>query len=92
MEALKEIQTRFYNDFPPHAKEQVYGFATPSTMKPTQWFCKLRQCKLQFSVKLEFAAKSYFPALQILGAESIKFQPSARFLEMSGLESSIELL
>ncbi|XP_039167363.1 acetylornithine deacetylase-like [Eucalyptus grandis] len=37
MEALKEIQTRFYNDFPPHAKEQVYGFATPSTMKPTQW-------------------------------------------------------
>ncbi|XP_024985823.1 acetylornithine deacetylase isoform X1 [Cynara cardunculus var. scolymus] len=37
MEALKEIQTRFYRDFPPHSKEQVYGFATPSTMKPTQW-------------------------------------------------------
>lgn len=37
MEALKEIQTRFYKDFPPHPKEQVYGFATPSTMKPTQW-------------------------------------------------------
>ncbi|KAI3707661.1 hypothetical protein L6452_26289 [Arctium lappa] len=37
MEALKEIQTRFYRDFPPHTKEQVYGFATPSTMKPTQW-------------------------------------------------------
>ncbi|KNA16429.1 hypothetical protein SOVF_089010 [Spinacia oleracea] len=37
MEALKEIQLRFYKDFPPHPKEDVYGFATPSTMKPTQW-------------------------------------------------------
>ncbi|KAJ0970819.1 hypothetical protein J5N97_018778 [Dioscorea zingiberensis] len=37
MEALREIQSRFYKDFPPHPKEQVYGFATPSTMKPTQW-------------------------------------------------------
>ncbi|EPS71024.1 hypothetical protein M569_03733, partial [Genlisea aurea] len=37
MEALKEIQVRFYKDFPPHPSEQVYGFATPSTMKPTQW-------------------------------------------------------
>ncbi|GKU95743.1 hypothetical protein SLEP1_g9066 [Rubroshorea leprosula] len=37
MEALKEIQQRFYKDFPPHPQEQVYGFATPSTMKPTQW-------------------------------------------------------
>ncbi|KAJ6705974.1 ACETYLORNITHINE DEACETYLASE [Salix purpurea] len=37
MEALKEIQSRFYRDFPPHEEEQVYGFATPSTMKPTQW-------------------------------------------------------
>ncbi|KAH9769604.1 Acetylornithine deacetylase [Citrus sinensis] len=37
MEALKVIQTRFYKDFPPHPKEQVYGFETPSTMKPTQW-------------------------------------------------------
>ncbi|KAM1024261.1 hypothetical protein ACFX15_036851 [Malus domestica] len=37
MEALKEIQLRFYIDFPPHPKEEAYGFATPSTMKPTQW-------------------------------------------------------
>ncbi|KAK4400452.1 Acetylornithine deacetylase [Sesamum angolense] len=37
MEALKEIQSRFYRDFPPHENEKVYGFATPSTMKPTQW-------------------------------------------------------
>ncbi|KAL0904882.1 hypothetical protein M5K25_027041 [Dendrobium thyrsiflorum] len=37
MEALKEIQSRFYQDFPSHPQEQVYGFATPSTMKPTQW-------------------------------------------------------
>ncbi|KAF2308796.1 hypothetical protein GH714_019597 [Hevea brasiliensis] len=37
MEALKVIQSRFYKDFPPHLKEQAYGFATPSTMKPTQW-------------------------------------------------------
>lgn len=40
MEALKEIQTQFYRDFPPHPQEKVYGFATPSTMKPTQWSCK----------------------------------------------------
>ncbi|XP_055821086.1 acetylornithine deacetylase-like [Solanum dulcamara] len=37
MEALREIQTRFYKDFPPHPKEKVYKFETPSTMKPTQW-------------------------------------------------------
>ncbi|KAG4973110.1 hypothetical protein JHK87_029931 [Glycine soja] len=37
MDALKEIQLRFYSDFPPHPQEQVYGFATPSTLKPTQW-------------------------------------------------------
>lgn len=37
MDAIKEIQLQFYNDFPPHPQEQVYGFATPSTMKPTQW-------------------------------------------------------
>jgi len=42
MEALKEIQLRFYRDFPPHEKEKVYGFATPSTMKPTQWSCKYK--------------------------------------------------
>ncbi|KAG0496875.1 hypothetical protein HPP92_001566 [Vanilla planifolia] len=37
MEALKEMQSRFYKDFPPHPQELVYGFATPSTFKPTQW-------------------------------------------------------
>ncbi|KAL6911756.1 hypothetical protein ACP4OV_000561 [Aristida adscensionis] len=37
MEALKEIQKRFYADFPPHEKEKIYKFATPSTMKPTKW-------------------------------------------------------
>ncbi|GJT97403.1 acetylornithine deacetylase [Tanacetum coccineum] len=34
---ILEIQTRFYIDFPTRPKEQVYDFATPSTMKPTQW-------------------------------------------------------
>ncbi|KAI3453415.1 hypothetical protein Pfo_010078 [Paulownia fortunei] len=37
MEALKVIQLQFYKDFPAHPNEKVYGFATPSTMKPTQW-------------------------------------------------------
>ncbi|KAI5439545.1 acetylornithine deacetylase isoform X1 [Lathyrus oleraceus] len=37
MDAIKEIQLRFYRDFPPHPQEQVYGFPIPSTMKPTQW-------------------------------------------------------
>lgn len=40
MEALKVLQTNFYKDYPPHPKEQVYKFETPSTMKPTQWSCK----------------------------------------------------
>jgi hypothetical protein len=40
MDALKEIQTRFYNDFPAHEKEKIYKFATPSTIKPTKWSCK----------------------------------------------------
>ncbi|CAI6008873.1 unnamed protein product [Closterium sp. NIES-65] len=46
MTALAEIQTRFYRDFPPHEMEKTYGFATPSTMKPTQWSCESgRQCE-----------------------------------------------
>eukprot|EP00240_Pyramimonas_obovata_P001562 CAMPEP_0118927854 /NCGR_PEP_ID=MMETSP1169-20130426/5242_1 /TAXON_ID=36882 /ORGANISM="Pyramimonas obovata, Strain CCMP722" /LENGTH=437 /DNA_ID=CAMNT_0006869711 /DNA_START=69 /DNA_END=1378 /DNA_ORIENTATION=+ len=36
MEALAEIQRRFYEDFPPHPQEAVYGFRTCSTIKPTQ--------------------------------------------------------
>lgn len=36
MDAVSEMQRRFYQDFPPHPSEAVYGFATPSTMKPTQ--------------------------------------------------------
>ncbi|CAI8589044.1 unnamed protein product [Vicia faba] len=37
MDAIKEIQLQFYRDFPPHPQEQAYGFAIPSTLKPTQW-------------------------------------------------------
>ncbi|KMZ75955.1 Acetylornithine deacetylase or succinyl-diaminopimelate desuccinylase [Zostera marina] len=36
-EAFKEIQVRFYRDFPAHPKEKEYGYAAPSTMKPTKW-------------------------------------------------------
>jgi len=39
MEASKEIQRRFYEDFPAHPQEEKYNFATPSTMKPTQVEC-----------------------------------------------------
>jgi len=38
-DVLSEIQKRFYQDFPPHAQEKVYNFASPSTMKPTQIRC-----------------------------------------------------
>lgn len=38
MEALSIMQRRFYQDYPPHPKEAKYGYAAPSTMKPTQWF------------------------------------------------------
>ncbi|KAF7828566.1 acetylornithine deacetylase [Senna tora] len=37
MDALKEIQVRFYRDYPPDPREKDYKFETPSTMKPTQW-------------------------------------------------------
>ncbi|KAG2484765.1 hypothetical protein HYH03_016419 [Edaphochlamys debaryana] len=37
MAALTYMQDRFYADFPPHPDEERYGFATSSTMKPTQW-------------------------------------------------------
>lgn len=37
MDSLSEIQKRFYADFPPHSEEERYGFATSSTLKPTQW-------------------------------------------------------
>eukprot|EP00592_Proboscia_alata_P006087 CAMPEP_0194354438 /NCGR_PEP_ID=MMETSP0174-20130528/2601_1 /TAXON_ID=216777 /ORGANISM="Proboscia alata, Strain PI-D3" /LENGTH=457 /DNA_ID=CAMNT_0039123395 /DNA_START=71 /DNA_END=1444 /DNA_ORIENTATION=- len=38
-ESMTIIQRRFYEDFPQHPKEEPYGFATPSTMKPTQVEC-----------------------------------------------------
>eukprot|EP00879_Flechtneria_rotunda_P015655 GHRR01016377.1.p1 GENE.GHRR01016377.1~~GHRR01016377.1.p1 ORF type:complete len:309 (+),score=85.20 GHRR01016377.1:574-1500(+) len=37
MDAVTEIQKRFYKDFAPHPEEARYGFATCSTLKPTQW-------------------------------------------------------
>lgn len=37
MDAVTEMQRRFYQDFGPHAEEARYGFATCSTLKPTQW-------------------------------------------------------
>ncbi|KAF8063827.1 acetylornithine deacetylase [Scenedesmus sp. PABB004] len=37
MDAVAEIQRRFYKDYGPAPQEERYGFATPSTLKPTQW-------------------------------------------------------
>lgn len=39
MEAVAEVQRRFYADFPPHPREREYNYKTPSTMKPTQMEC-----------------------------------------------------
>lgn len=36
MEAMNEIQRRFYADFPACPEETTYQFSTPSTMKPTK--------------------------------------------------------
>lgn len=38
-EAVAELQRRFYEKYPAHEQEARYGFATPSTMKPTQVEC-----------------------------------------------------
>ena len=35
MDALKEVQKRFYEDFPSTDKEKEYNFVCGSTMKPT---------------------------------------------------------
>lgn len=37
IDALNEIQSRFYKDFAAHPSEKAYNFATSSTMKPTAW-------------------------------------------------------
>jgi acetylornithine deacetylase len=39
MDAITEIQRRFYTDFPRHPKENEYNFATQSTLKPCQIAC-----------------------------------------------------
>lgn len=39
MDAITEIQRRFYTDFPRHPKENDYNFATQSTLKPCQISC-----------------------------------------------------
>ncbi|OQR88504.1 acetylornithine deacetylase-like [Achlya hypogyna] len=36
MDAIKELQKRFYEDFPQHEKELPYNFACASTLKPTR--------------------------------------------------------
>eukprot|EP01104_Vermistella_antarctica_P015046 TRINITY_DN485_c0_g1_i1.p1 TRINITY_DN485_c0_g1~~TRINITY_DN485_c0_g1_i1.p1 ORF type:complete len:454 (-),score=133.87 TRINITY_DN485_c0_g1_i1:156-1484(-) len=36
MDAVKYVQEKFYSAYPAHPQEEVYKFATPSTMKPTQ--------------------------------------------------------
>lgn len=36
MEAVALIQKRFYEDYPPHPKEEEYNYKCSSTMKPTQ--------------------------------------------------------
>jgi len=36
-ESVSEMMKRFHNDYPEHPKERLYGFKSPSTMKPTMW-------------------------------------------------------
>eukprot|EP01098_Paradermamoeba_levis_P015822 TRINITY_DN8246_c0_g2_i1.p1 TRINITY_DN8246_c0_g2~~TRINITY_DN8246_c0_g2_i1.p1 ORF type:complete len:421 (-),score=115.15 TRINITY_DN8246_c0_g2_i1:291-1511(-) len=35
-EALKAVQDKFYQEFPPHPEEKRYNFLCPSSMKPTR--------------------------------------------------------
>lgn len=36
-QAMDHVLTRFHAEFGPHAQESVYGYGSPSTMKPTSW-------------------------------------------------------
>lgn len=36
-ESVSEMMKRFHQDYPEHPKEKIYGFKSPSTMKPTMW-------------------------------------------------------
>jgi hypothetical protein len=39
MDAIGHVQKRFFEDFPAHEQEPVYGFVTQSTLKATQISC-----------------------------------------------------
>lgn len=59
-EAMAIVQRRFYEDFPPHSEEARYGFATPSTMKPTQVECKSSHIYIYVCIALRV---SYLPTV-----------------------------
>lgn len=64
MEALKEIQKRFYAEFPAHPMEKKYGYATPSTMKPTQWTCTIYvvlNLDSRTTQKMSYSSLAYLP-------------------------------
>ena len=59
MEAVAALQKRFYETYPAHPKETEYNFATPSTMKPTQFECSRNslnqippRCKISGDIRL----------------------------------------
>lgn len=92
MEGLKEIQTRFYRDFPPHPQEKVYGFATPSTMKPTQWCCKLWNLKHNvclMTLNVVYLLQRICLVLQIQPVESTKSLENVPSPVMSGYVSKV---
>lgn len=92
MEALKEIQNRFYSDFPAHAEEARYGFATPSTIKPTQWSCVYRYltvCRIAASGSASHPCFHYSIAVQIQEEVSTRSQQSVPYLEIAGVHHLI---
>jgi len=68
MDALTEIQRRFYKDFPAHPKEGPYNFAASSTFKPTAWSCpegSLNQIKGDASVSGDMRITPFYPIPEV---------------------------
>jgi acetylornithine deacetylase len=71
MDALNEIQTRFYQDFKAHPMEKEYNFGASSTMKPTAWSCpegSLNQIKGEATISGDMRITPFYPVPAVRAA------------------------
>lgn len=99
MDAVLEMQRRFYEDFGPHPQEAKYGFATCSTMKPTQWNLpagSMNQIPGQASVSGDVRVTPFYDMDEVMGklrsyVDDINANPNALAKGQHGPHSKYEL-